>query len=340
MPYLIFKIGLATLCLFLIALILAPFVSILFMTALLAITFFPLFRRLENRFPGRKYLAALLTVGIIAVVLAAPLTVLAYLLTMELSLIFDTVNNAIKSGEIQASWKRLKGLGPFGELFSFLDSYFDLPEMVARSFQQFSGLVLSRTSKLAKGFAEFLVGLVITLFATYYFLKDGRRIKKVLLDLLPVPEREKEVFLSRFEQMIQATIYGGILIAMAQGAVGGIIFWILGVPSPPVWGTIMAFASFIPFGGTGLVWAPASVYLIIQGSVLKGLILIACGLGMIGTIDNILRPYVMSTQTKIHPLILFFAVIGGMSTFGIIGIFAGPLIVSLVFTFYELYLRK
>jgi predicted PurR-regulated permease PerM len=340
MSYLIFKIGLAAVCVFLLALILAPFVSILFMTALLAITFFPVFLRIKNKLPKSDSVAAVLTVVFIAVILAAPLTVVVYLLIKESTLIMDAVNSGIKTGELQAYWKQLKGAGPLGYLFKMMDSYIDLPEVLGNNLQQASGFVLSWTSKLAKGFAEFLVGLVITLFATYYFLKDGRRIKKVILDLLPIPEMEKGLFLSRFEEMIKATIYGGIVIAMAQGALGGVIFWVLGIPSPVVWGTIMVFASFIPFGGTGLVWAPASVYLFFQGSILKGLVLIALGLGMIGTIDNILRPYVMSTQTNIHPLILFFAVIGGISAFGLIGIFVGPLIMTLVLAFYELYLQR
>ena len=338
--YVAFKIGLAALCLFLLGLVLAPFLSALFMTVLLAITFFPVFLWIRKKFLKSDSLAALLTVVVITVILAAPLTAVVYLLTKELNLLLEAVNSGIKTGEIQALWNRLKGAGLFGELFRILDSNIDLPEMLGNNLQQVSAYVLGQTSKLAKGFAEFLVGLVITLFATYYFLKDGRRIKKVLLDLLPIPKEEKGLFLSRLEGMIKATIIGGIVIAMAQGALGGIIFWFLGIHSPLVWGTIMAFASMIPFGGTGLVWGPAAVYLIFQGSIGKGLILIAFGIGLIGTIDNILRPFVMSTQTNIHPLILFFAVIGGISAFGIIGIFAGPLIVTLVLAFYELYLRR
>jgi len=340
MTYLVFKIALAVLCLSLLALVLAPFLSVLFMTALLAITFFPVFLWIKKKFLKSDSLAALLTVVVIAVILAAPLTVIVYLLSKEMALLLDAVNSGIRTEGIQAFWNRLKGAGLFGQLFRMMDSYIDLPEVLGNNIQQVSAYVLSRTSKMAKGFAEFLVGLVITLFAAYYFLKDGRRIKKVLFDLLPIPEEEKGLFLSRFEGMIKATIIGGIVIAMVQGALGGIIFWVLGIHAPLVWGTIMAFASLIPFGGTGLVWGPASVYLIFQGSIVKGLVLIALGLGMIGTIDNILRPYVMSTQTRIHPLILFFAVIGGISAFGIIGIFAGPLIITLALAFYELYLQR
>ncbi len=340
MTYLIFKVALAAICVFLLALILAPFASILFMTALLAITFFPVFLWIKNKLPKNESVAAVLTVLVIALVLAAPLTIVAYLLIKESSVILDAVNSGIKTGELQAYWKQLKRAGPLGDAIRMMDSYIDLPEMVGNNIQQVSGFILGWTTKLAKGFAEFLLGLVVTLFATYYFLKDGRRIKKAILDLLPIPGTEKGLFLSRLEEMIKATIYGGIVIAMAQGALGGVIFWILGIPSPVVWGTIMVFASFIPFGGTGLVWAPASVYLFIQGSILKGLVLIALGLGMIGTIDNLLRPYLMSTQTNIHPLILFFAVIGGIGAFGILGIFVGPLIMTLVLAFYELYLQR
>jgi predicted PurR-regulated permease PerM len=137
--------------------------------------------------------------------------------------------------------------------------------------------------------------------------------------------------------MIYATIYGGILIAVIQGLLGGISFWALGLPSPIFWGTAMALLSFIPIGGTALIWGPASILLLIGGAVLKGLILLGLGVFVISMVDNLLRPFFISTRTKIHPLLLFFAVLGGVQAFGLIGLVAGPLVATLFLTLIEIY---
>jgi predicted PurR-regulated permease PerM len=139
--------------------------------------------------------------------------------------------------------------------------------------------------------------------------------------------------------MIYATIYGGILIAIIQGLLGGLSFWVLGLPSPIFWGTAMALLSFIPIGGTALIWAPAAIILLIGGAILKGLILLGVGVVIISMVDNILRPLFISSKTNIHPLLLFFAVLGGIQAFGLIGLVAGPLIVTLFLTLIEIYIQ-
>ena len=137
--------------------------------------------------------------------------------------------------------------------------------------------------------------------------------------------------------MVRATIYGGLLIALVQGLIGGIAFWILGIHSPVLWGTAMAFFSFIPVGGTALIWAPASIILFIKGEVVRGVILIIIGVFGIAMVDNLLRPYFISSRTKIHPLLLFFAVLGGIQAFGLVGLVVGPLVATLCLTLIEIY---
>jgi len=139
--------------------------------------------------------------------------------------------------------------------------------------------------------------------------------------------------------MIHATIYGGILIAMIQGVLGGLSFWILGLPSPIFWGTAMGLLSFIPIGGTALIWGPAAIILIIGGAVSKGIVLVGIGVFVISMVDNLLKPFFISTRTNIHPLLLFFAVLGGVQAFGLIGLFAGPLIATLFLTLVEIYIQ-
>ncbi len=257
--------------------------------------------------------------------------------------LFENANRAIKSGELQTyldQIKRIPILRRAIELFGGGAMSIDLPKFLAAHLQELSGFVLDQTTRIAKGFSKFIFGLIVTLFATYYFFKDGESIKKTLLDFLPIPKYDRDTFFSRLEEMIKATIYGGVVIAVVQGLLGGLAFWILGIPSPLVWGMVMVLCAFIPFGGTGLVWVPGSIYLILSGSYIKAVILVVYGVMFIGTIDNLLRPYLMSSRTNIHPLLLFFSVMGGISAFGIIGIFAGPLIMALAIAFYELYVQR
>jgi predicted PurR-regulated permease PerM len=173
----------------------------------------------------------------------------------------------------------------------------------------------------------------------YYFFKDGNRLFESLKKMIPVPSKEKNLLIHRFKDMVYATIYGGIMIGLIQGIVGGLSFWGLGFSSPVFWGTLMVFLSFIPVGGTALIWLPASIFLFVQGAFLKGFILLGLGVFVISMVDNLLRPYFLSTKTKIHPLLLFFAVLGGIDAFGLIGLVAGPLIVTLFLTLVEIYIR-
>jgi len=139
--------------------------------------------------------------------------------------------------------------------------------------------------------------------------------------------------------MVIATIYGGILIAAIQGVLGGLSFWILGISSPVFWGTAMALLSFIPLGGTAFIWAPASLLFFIQGAFLKGLVLLGIGVFVISMVDNFLRPLFVGVRTNIHPLLLLFAVLGGIQVFGMIGLVAGPLIASLCITLIGIYIQ-
>jgi predicted PurR-regulated permease PerM len=137
--------------------------------------------------------------------------------------------------------------------------------------------------------------------------------------------------------MVSATIYGGLLVAIVQGILGGLAFWILGLPSPVLWGTAMGFLSLIPIGGTALIWVPTSIILLIQGAFAKGIILLAIGVFVISMMDNFLRPLLVGARTKIHPLLLFFSVLGGIQAFGMIGLVAGPLVATLCITLIEIY---
>ena len=208
--------------------------------------------------------------------------------------------------------------------------------LLLKNLNQISTLIFNQTTVLLKGFSTFIAGF-FSPFSLYYLFKDGSGLFKRLKEIVPLPSKEKDLLIQRFKDMIYATIYGGILIAIIQGTLGGLSFWVLGLPSPIFWGAAMALLSFIPIGGTALIWVPTSIILLIGGAVLRGLILLALGVFVISMVDNLLRPFFISSKTKIHPLLLFFAVLGGIQAFGLIGLVAGPLIATLFLTMVEIY---
>jgi predicted PurR-regulated permease PerM len=212
--------------------------------------------------------------------------------------------------------------------------------MILKNLQQVSTVLLSQSSRILKGLSSFLIAFLFTILSLYYLFKDGDRLYEWLKEILPLHPRERDLLLDRFRAMVNATIYGGLLIAIIQGLLGGLAFWVLGLSPPILWGTAMALFSFIPLGGTAFIWFPAAIFLFLQGAFTKGIILLAIGVLVISSVDNFLRPFLVGAKTNIHPLLLFFTVIGGIQAFGMIGVIAGPLIGTLCLTLIEIYVLE
>jgi predicted PurR-regulated permease PerM len=255
--------------------------------------------------------------------------------------LYHQVEEMIKTGQLQAYFERVKEIPILKSVLARVGKHVDLDPLplLLKNVNQISTFIFNQTTTLLKGFSTFVTGFFFTLLSLYYLFKDGSTLFERLKEAVPLPAKEKDLLIQRFKDMIYATIYGGVLIAMIQGVLGGLSFWILGLPSPIFWGTAMGLLSFIPIGGTALIWAPAAIILVIGGAVLKGIVLVGIGVFVISMVDNLLRPFFISTRTNIHPLLLFFSVLGGVQAFGLIGLFAGPLIATLFLTLVEIYIQ-
>jgi predicted PurR-regulated permease PerM len=281
---------------------------------------------------------------LVTLVIVLPFSVLMVSLGQEAGDAYHAFEEMIQTGRLKATLEQAKELPVLKQILSRLDQTFNLSSLepidfILKNLRQISAVLLSQSSKILKGVSGFLIAFFFTLLSLYYLFKDGERLFDALKGILPIPPRERDLLIGRFRDMVNATIFGGLLIALIQGVLGGMAFWVLGIASPLLWGTAMALFSFIPLGGTALIWIPAALLLIIQGAVAKGIILLAIGVFIISSVDNLLRPLVVGVQTHIHPLLLFFTVIGGLQAFGMIGIITGPLIASLCLTLIEIYLQ-
>jgi len=342
--FLIFILCLTFLSIYLLYQILSPFLSSIVWAILLAMVLYPVFKKLRGLLKERGVLSALIMTLLVLVVIVLPFTLLMASLASDVVNLYHQVEEMIKTGQLQAYFEKTKDVPLFKWILARLGQHIDLSRtdplpFILKNLNQISTFIFNQTTVLLKGFSTFIAGFFFTLLSLYYLFKDGGTLFEGLKEIAPLQSKEKDLLIQRFKDMIYATIYGGILIAIIQGILGGLSFWVLGLPSPIFWGTAMALLSFIPIGGTALIWGPAAIILLIGGAVLKGILLLGIGVFVISMVDNLLKPFFISTRTNIHPLLLFFAVLGGVQAFGLIGLFAGPLIATFFLTLVEIYIQ-
>jgi len=342
--FLVFILFLTFLSFYLLYQILLPFLSSIIWAILLAMVFYPLFQKLQRILKKREVISALIMTLLVFIVIVLPFTLLLASLANEVVDVYHRAEELIRTGQFQAYLESAKEIPILKWILARLSEHIDFSQidplpLILKNFKQISNFIFTQTTILLKGFSTFIAGFFFTLLSLYYLFKDGVHLFGGLKQIVPLPSKERDLLIQRFKDMIYATIYGGILIAIIQGLLGGLSFWALGLPSPIFWGTAMALLSFIPIGGTALIWGPAGIVLLIGGAISKGLILLGLGVFVISMVDNLLRPFFISSRTKIHPLLLFFAVLGGVQAFGLIGLVAGPLVATLFLALIEIYIQ-
>lgn len=322
--------------------ILLPFLEPILWAIITAMILYPLYRRLRRGLGQREILSAMVMTLLVVLVIVLPFGLILLSLLNEVASSYHRVEEMIQQGTPQAYWEKIQTIPVVPFILSRIDRTFDLStfdplDFLLKNLRQVTNFLFNQSSRILKGLSGFVVGFFFTLLSLYYLFKDGDHFFEKLKGTIPLPPHERDLLIRRFEEMVRATILGGLLIALIQGLLGGLAFWVLGLQSPVLWGTAMALFSFIPIGGTALIWGPASLILLVTGYIAEGIILLAIGVIVISSVDNFLRPYFISSRTNIHPLLLFFVVLGGLQAFGMIGVVVGPLIGTLCLTLIEMY---
>ena len=207
-------------------------------------------------------------------------------------------------------------------------------------FNKGGDLGLSFLQKTYTGVSAFFFWLFIMFFSLFYFLLDGKRVVRYVMHLSPLKNHQERVLIREFMSISRATLKGTVVIGVIQGVLGGVLFWVVGVPSPITWGVVMVILSIIPVLGSGLVWTPVGIAMLFSGAIWQGITILAFGLGVISTIDNILRPKFVGHDSQMHPLLVLLATLGGIIVFGIIGFIIGPIIVSLFLALLRIYEKE
>lgn len=187
---------------------------------------------------------------------------------------------------------------------------------------------------------QFFVNLGLMLYLTFFLLRDGPALVNLLIRALPLGDDRERMIFSKFAEVTRATVKGNLVIAVIQGALGGLIFWILGMPAAVLWAVVMALLSLIPALGASLVWVPVALYMYAVGDVTEALILVLFGVFVIGLVDNLLRPVLVGRDTKLPDYLVLFSTLGGLTLFGITGFALGPLLAGLFVSFWQIFIQE
>jgi len=315
-----------------------PFYGAVFWGAVLALLFEPVNRRLVARLRGRRNLAALATLAIILVIVILPLTLVAVSLVQEVAGVYRRV----KSGELDFGSYFAQILAAMPAWASGLLERIGVEDLAGLQ-RKLVAAITQRGQALAGGALDFgqnaldlVVAFVIAMYLLFFLLRDGDELAADIRAAIPLAPTAKARLLERFTTVIRATVKGNVLVAAAQGALGGVAFWALGVHAPILWAVVMGFLSLLPAVGAALIWAPVAVYFIATGQVWQGVGLTVFGVFVIGLIDNVLRPILVGKDTQLPDYVVLISTVGGLAIFGINGFVIGPLIAAMFVAAWQL----
>jgi len=317
---------------------LRPFIDVLLWAVVLVIVFYPVHKRIERRLGSPSWAAVLSTLLVIVTILV-PLTLLTLAVVRELSGFAQSLQGGIQSlldPNSPTTGRLLQWVGQYVDVEQFRSQNQDF---FAERLKAVGETVASRTLGFVGGALGVVVDVFFVIFTMYYLFRDGEGVRAALRGALPLKRAKSHEIFVRTSEVIGASVYGVLVIAAIQGVLGGLAFWALGLPSPLLWGVVMIFLSMIPMAGAFVVWVPAALYLGVTGHVGKAIMLAVWGALVIGSVDNFLRPKLVGEKTRLHELLIFFSVLGGLHVFGVIGLVLGPVLVALTIALLDILRR-
>lgn len=332
--------GFLLICLILVLLfgylVLRPFLNIFILALVIATITYPAYRRLLKLTGRRESLSSFLSIVFVVIVLIIPCLLLLGLLAKESVQVYGWINEKVQNGAMEQSVVQ-RAMDLQAKYLPRLDlERLDLGQKLAAMAGTLSGILMKWSTGALKGITSAVWQFFLMLFALFYFYKDGAAFLHWMMHLTPLPGSLEREIAEKFREVSESAFYGTFLTALAQGFLGGLGFLIVGLP-PLVWGVFMAFLSLIPLVGTFLVWGPAAVLLMASDRLGAGIFLVIWGVVVVGLSDNVLRPLLMKGKSQLHPLLIFFSLIGGMIAFGPLGILLGPLAIVLVISMLRAY---
>lgn len=320
-----FFLAILSIAIILAVLIFLPYLSPLVLAAAIAVVFYPLHRKvLASWFKNRENssVGALITLVIIAVIIFVPLTFIIVSISNEVRDLYLTVIDPSRQSAILDAVQRVIGSYDFNIL--------EILHNVAQWGVTNINSIFARVSKV-------LLEIFIMFLALFYFLRDGRELKRQLISISPLGDVNDVLIINKLQQAVRSIFAGSIAVAIVQGILSGVGFAIFGVPNPVLWGVVAGLAALVPGIGTALVLIPAIGYLFFTGSTGAAIGMLVWGVVAVGLVDNFLGPIMVNRGVKIHPFLILLSIFGGLSFFGPIGFVLGPLVIALLFALLEIY---
>lgn len=315
--------------------IVAPFLMPAMAALALAILFHPVHRSLRSVFRNRN-VAAGVAVLLIILLIVLPAILLGSAIIRDLRELYVTLaakSNASGGWEYWISHRLQAPLNYLG--IDVDDPDFSIKTIIQERVQSASTTLMKIAQGAITNIAGLIMSAIIVFFTLFFLLRDGKVLRRRSTSLLPLDDSLVDRLFTEVEATIIANMYGVVAVAALQGALTGLAFFALGLPSAVMWGVVAGLCSLIPLVGPPLVWVPAAIYFAASAQYGKAAILTGLGVGVIGLADNFVRPYVVSGQVKMHPLLIFIALLGGAQAFGIMGLFIGPAVMTVTIALLE-----
>lgn len=317
--------------------LLAPFGSALLLAAMIAVALHPIHSWLVKRLREHQKLSALIMTFFVILLIIGPAITLFGVLTTQAVDVYQGITGGMQAGNLPEAWTEIidrfsRRIAEYPHL-----STVDIKGFLFKSLGDVSSGLAAQLGSLLKNTFILAVDLMVMLIALFFFFLNGDNYYRFLIDMLPFSSEHKKAVAGKVHDTFMAVINGVFLIALVQGVLTGVGFALFGLPVPVFWGSLAAIVALFPVGGAAIVWLPGVLFLYVKGSVIKSILLLFWGLVFVTLPDNIVKPILIGRKAKIPTFFLFISILGGLSAYGVFGILLGPIVVTLLTAFIQIY---
>ena len=341
----VFFIALLLYILFNILAILAPFAGPIFWGLIIAFTFYPLYDTLLKAAKQNANLAAGAVTALVLLALTPLMVVIFLLAVRETANLYDWLTAFIQNGEAERLYEKVRTLALFKRIESLrLSPWESLDTQVNQWLLSSAGalgnFVLKHLTVITKNMVQAILNFFLTFFLVFFFFRDGNKIYRFIYEITPLDDDNKSEIFSQLSETFSATLRGQLFTSLVQGAVLGVVFWIMGLPMPVFFAAFAFLASMIPVVGVASVWVPFVIFLFTTQQYARAAVLLVLGTLVISGIDNVMKPLVIGQKTKLPYSLLFLGILGGIQVYGFVGVFLAPAVLTLFFVLIKIYRNK
>jgi len=313
-----------------------PFLVAIFLAAILAVLFQRPYLFFLSKTKNSKSISSLITSLIIVLIIIIPIIAMAIFVGNEIASAYHSVT--MSDDFYQKKVEPIIGGIKTSPLYDTLNlEQFVSKEAFSQYSKQLGQLALNFVQSAYSSVTHLFFMLFVMFFALYYFFIDGKDIVRKVMYISPLRDAHEDLLVEKFVSISRATIKGTFAVCLVQGMIGGMVFYIAGIQSAVIWGVVMALFAIVPMFGSAIVWFPIGIILLLSGSIWQGVFVLAVGMGLISTIDNILKPKLVGKDTQMHPLLVLLATLGGLALLGPAGVIVGPIIIALFVSLWDIY---